>query len=112
MEQNNYNVTQDMVNKLSDGQKFSNFLELSTYLNILNKNRKPLGGNSKKHFLEDLNRFVEFKKEGKRFIIVKIRSDNEVLPPLPTRNKGKFSLRLQNQIAYHLLKECDGSGWM
>ena len=38
MEQNNYNVTQDMVNKLSDGQKFSNFLELSTYLNILNKN--------------------------------------------------------------------------
>lgn len=47
MEQNNYNVTQDMVNKLSDGQKFSNFLELSTYLNILNKNGKPLGGNSK-----------------------------------------------------------------
>ena len=112
MEQNNYNVTQNMVNKLSDGQKFSNFLELSTYLNILNKSGKPLGGNSKKHFLEELNRFVEFKKEGKRFVIVKIRPDNEVLPPLPTRNKGKFSLRLQNQIAYHLLKECDGSSWM
>ena len=99
MDKKKYEITSETIGKLKDGQIFSNFLELSTYLNVFSKNGKPLDGTSKKHFLEELNRFVEFKKEGKRFVIVKIRPDNEVLPPLPTRNKGKFSLRLKNVIA-------------
>ena len=112
MDQKNHGVLSEVVSKLKAGQVFSNFLELSKYLDVFNKNGKPLEGNSRKHFLDELNRFVELQKNGKSFVVIKVRPKDEILPPLQTRNKGKFSLRLQNQIAYHLLKECVGSGWM
>lgn len=105
-------VTQELIGKLHNGQMFPNFLELSTYLNVFNKKGKPLEGNSRKHFLEELNRYVEYEKQGKSFVIIKVRPEDEVLPPLPTRNMGKFSLHLQNQIAYYLLNECERSSWM
>ena len=58
MEQKKYGVSSEVVSKLKEGQVFSNFLELSKYLDIFNKNGKPLEGNSRKHFLDELNRFV------------------------------------------------------
>ena len=33
-----YNITQDMADKLHEGQVFKNFRALSEYLNILDKN--------------------------------------------------------------------------
>ena len=37
MDKKKYEVTSEIAGKLNDGQIFSNFLELSTYLNVFGK---------------------------------------------------------------------------
>lgn len=107
MRKKSYDVTPEMVSKLEDGLSFSNFTELSRYLGVLDKHGNALGGNSKKQFLAELNRYVEYQMDSgnKSYTIVKVRPEDEVLPPRPTGGNNKFSLMIQNMIAYHLLKQ-------
>lgn len=106
MRAKSYDVTPEMVSKLEDGLSFSNFTELSKYLGVLDRHGKSLGGNSKKQFLAELNRYVEYQIDDKNrsYTIIKIRPKNEILPPRATGGNNKFSLQVQNMIAYHLLK--------
>lgn len=112
MNQKKYCVTPNIIDKLKEGQTFKSNLDLLRHLGALDKKGKPLSGNSKVQFLEDLNRYVEIKKDsvGYSITIVKIRSPEDVLPP-QHKNGGnnKYSLMLQNLIAFQLLRMCDGS---
>lgn len=111
MRKKSYDVTPEMVSKLEDGLSFSNFTEMSRYLGVLDKHGNALGGNSKKQFLAELNRYVEYQMDSvnKSYTIVKVRPENEVLPPRSTGGNNKFSLMIQNMIAYHLLKQPNGA---
>ena len=102
MRKKSYDVTPEMVSKLEDGLSFSNFTEMSRYLGVLDKHGNALGGNSKKQFLAELNRYVEYQMDSgnKSYTIVKVRPEDEVLPPRPTGGNNKFSLMIQNMIAY------------
>ena len=61
-----YDVTEDMLKKLHEGQEFKNFTELSTYLGVLDDNGKPLTSDSRKQFMEELDRFVEYRHEPRK----------------------------------------------
>lgn len=110
MNKKKYCVTPEVINKLQEGQTFKSKVDLLNYLEMVNKKGKPLSGNSRDQFLEDLNRYVEFKKEdtGYAITISKIRSADEVLPKQQTGGNSKYSLMLQNLIAFQLLRMCDG----
>lgn len=109
-----YDVTQEMVDKLKEGQTFKNFTELSNYLGVLNSKGKPLGGKSRDYFLAELNRYVELQKadSGYTITVARVRPEDEILPPRPEGGNNKFSLTIQNMIAYHLLRECEGHDWI
>lgn len=105
MKKKSYDVTKEMVEKLEDGLAFSNFTELSRYLGALDKKGKALGGNSKIQFLAELERYVELKKDGTSYTIVRVRPEDEILPPRSTGGNIRYSLMLQNMLAYHILHE-------
>lgn len=103
-----YDVTQEMVNKLKEGQTFKNFTELSSYLGVLNSKGKPLGGKSRDYFLQELNRYVELRKadSGYTITVARVRPADEILPPRPDGGNNKYSPTLQNMLAYHILENC------
>ena len=103
-----YDVTQEMVDKLKEGQIFKNFTDLSNYLGVLNSKGKPLGGKSRDYFLQELNRYVELQKADNCYAITvaRIRPEDEILPPRPEGGNNKYSATLQNMLAYHLLENC------
>ena len=72
-----YEVTPDMISKLSAGQIFKNFSELARCLEVLDDKGKPITGNSRPAFLEELDRFVVLKKAGRQIIIKSIRPEDE-----------------------------------
>ncbi|MFQ9889013.1 MAG: hypothetical protein ACLRWM_00135 [Streptococcus sp.] len=53
-----YEVTPYMISKLFAGQIFKNFSELARCLEVLDDKGKPITGNSRPAFLEELDRFV------------------------------------------------------
>lgn len=110
MNKKKYCVTPEVINKLKEGQTFKSNVDLIKHLGMVNGKGKPLSGNSRDQFLEDLNRYVEFKKEdtGYAITVSKIRSADEVLPKQQTGGNSKYSLMLQNLIAFQLLRMCDG----
>ena len=80
-----YNITQDMADKLHEGQVFKNFRALSEYLNILDKNGCAVCGSSKRQVMAELNRYVVLEKEKGSFCytVKKIRPKTEILSPRP-----------------------------
>ena len=86
-----YEVTPDMISKLSAGQIFKNFSELARCLEVLDDKGKPITGNSRPAFLEELDRFVVLKKAGRQIIIKSIRPEDEILPAKPVGGNRKFS---------------------
>lgn len=57
-----YDVTEEMLQRLYEGQVFKSFRDLCLQWNLLNNKGEPIGGNSKKQFMEELNRFVQIEK--------------------------------------------------
>lgn len=110
MNKRKYCVTLEIVNKLKEGQTFKSNVDLIKHLGMVNDKGKPLSGNSRDQFLEDLNRYVEFKKEdtGYAITVSRIRPADEILPMKQTGGNNKYSLMLQNLIAFQLLRMCDG----
>lgn len=108
-----YDVTPDMITKLSDGQTFKNFSELARYLDVLDSHGKPITGDSRPAFLEELDRFVVLKKAGRQIIIKSIRPDDEILPEKPVGGNRKFIDLIQKLLVYHFnalcqSQPCDG----
>ena len=102
-----HTVTKENARKLQDGDSFKNFGALFRALTNSSENDKPVGGNSKIQFLADLDRFVEFKKDGYVYTIISIRPDSEIKPPRPAPGTSKYTLMLENMIAYQLIQECN-----
>lgn len=96
-----YNVTDELISSLYEGQSFKNFKEMCVNLNVLDKHSLPLNGNSKKQFLSELERFVEIEKVGKTITIKHIRSKDEILPALPAGGNVKYSLTIQQALVCH-----------
>ena len=108
-----YDVTPDMITKLSDGQTFKNFSELARYLDVLDSHGKPITGDSRPAFLEELDRFVVLKKTGRQIIIKSIRPEDEILPAKPVGGNRKFIDLIQKLLVYHFnalcqSRPCDG----
>lgn len=102
-----HTVTKENARKLQDGDSFKNFGALFRALTNSSENDRPVGGNSKIQFLADLDRFVEFKKDGYVYTIISIRPDSEIKPPRPAPGTSKYTLMLENMIAYQLIQECN-----
>lgn len=102
-----YNVTDDMISRLHEGQEFKNFAELSRTLNVLDRNGKPLAGDSKKQLLEELARYVVLKNNGRQIVIEKIRPEDEVLPPLPVGGNRKYVDLIQRLLVCHFNALCE-----
>ena len=75
-----YDVTEEMLQRLYEGQVFKSFRDLCLQWNLLNNKGEPIGGNSKKQFMEELNRYVQIEKEGQKLIVKHIRTKDEILP--------------------------------
>lgn len=108
-----YEVTPDMISKLSAGQIFKNFSELARCLEVLDDKGKPITGNSRPAFLEELDRFVVLKKAGRQIIIKSIRPEDEILPAKPVGGNRKFIDLIQKLLVYHFnalcqSQPCDG----
>lgn len=105
-----YDVTEDMLKKLYEGQEFKNFTELSTYLGVLDDNGKPLTSDSRKQFMEELDRFVEYRHEPRKqkITIERIRPSLEIKLPRPTSGRaGKYSPLIQKVLAFQILRILD-----
>lgn len=105
-----YDVTDDMLQKLHAGQEFKSFAELSRTLGVLDSNGKPLTSDSRKQFMEELDRFVEYRKEdgSQKITIVKVRPPMEIKPPRPTSGKNsKYSSLIQRILTFQLLRILD-----
>jgi len=105
-----YDVTDDMLQKLHAGQEFKSFAELSRTLGVLDGNGKPLTSDSRKQFMEELDRFVEYQKEdgSQKITVVKVRSPMEIKPPRPTSGKNsKYSSLIQRILTFQLLRILD-----
>ncbi len=108
-----YDVTPDMITKLSNGQTFKNFSELARYLDVLDSHGNPITGDSRPAFLEELDRFVVLKKAGRQIIIKSIRPEDEILPAKPVGGNRKFIDLIQKLLVYHFnalcqSQPCDG----
>lgn len=108
MRKKKYNVTREMIAKIEEGQVFKSFADLSHFLGVLNGRGKPLTGDSKVQFLAELERYLEIHQDigGYTLTVVKVRPENEILPPRSTGGNNKYSAILQNMLAYHILKKC------
>ena len=105
-----YDVTEDMLQKLHEGQAFKNFTELSTYLGVLDDNGKPLTSDSRKQFMAELDRFVEYRHEPhkQKITIERIRTSREIKPPRPTSGRaGVYSPLIQKLLAFQILRTLD-----
>lgn len=105
-----YNVTGGMISRLHQGQVFKNFGELSHVLDILDDSGKPLTSNSKKSFLKELERYVVLRKDGRQFIVDRIRPENEILPEHPTGGNKKYIEHIQRLLVYYFNSMCDQTG--
>ena len=105
-----YNVTGGMISRLHQGQAFKNFGELSRVLDILDDSGKPLTSNSKKSFLKELERYVVLRKDGRQFIVDRIRPENEILPEHPTGGNKKYIEHIQRLLVYYFNAMCDQTG--
>lgn len=108
-----YDVTPDMLAKLSEGQTFKNFPELARELGVLDKHGKPIAGDSRPSFLGELERFVVLKKDGRQITVERILPEDEILPPRPTGGNRKFIDLIQKLLVYHFnaicqAQPCDG----
>lgn len=108
-----YDVTPDMLAKLSEGQTFKNFPELARELGVLDKHGKPIAGDSRPSFLGELERFVVLKKDGRQITVERILPEDEILPPRPTGGNRKFVDLIQRLLVYHFnalcqAQPCDG----
>lgn len=108
-----YDVTPDMLAKLSEGRTFKNFPELARELGVLDKHGKPIAGDSRPSFLGELERFVVLKKVGRQIIVERILPEDEILPPRPTGGNRKFIDLIQRLLVYHFnalcqSQPCDG----
>lgn len=101
-----YRVTQDMIDKLYEGQVFRNFHTLSEYLNILDKNGKAVCGSSRKQILAELNRYIVLEKEKGSFCytVKEIRPKAEILSPRPKGGNNKYGSNIKEIIRYQLSK--------
>lgn len=101
-----YNITQDMADKLYEGQVFKNFRALSEYLNILDRNGCAVCGSSKRQIMAELNRYVVLEKEKGSFCytVKKIRSKTEILSPRPKGGNNKYGSNIKEIIRYQLSK--------
>lgn len=97
-----YNITQDMADKLHEGQVFKNFRALSEYLNILDKNGCAVCGSSKRQVMAELNRYVVLEKEKGSFCytVKKIRPKTEILSPRPKSGNNKYGSNIKEIIRY------------
>lgn len=105
-----YNVTGGMISRLHQEQVFKNFGELSQVLDILDDSGKPLTSNSKKSFLKELERYVVLRKDGRQFIVDRIRPENEILPEHPTGGNKKYIEHIQRLLVYYFNTMCDQTG--
>lgn len=105
-----YNVTGGMISRLHQGQVFKNFGELSQVLDILDDSGKPLTSNSKKSFLKELERYVVLRKDGRQFIVDRIRPENEILPEHSTGGNKKYIEHIQRLLVYYFNAMCDQTG--
>lgn len=101
-----YNITQDMADKLYEGQVFKNFRALSEYLNILDRNGCAVCGSSKRQIMAELNRYVVLEKEKGSFCytVKKIRPKTEILSPRPKGGNNKYGSNIKEIIRYQLSK--------
>lgn len=102
-----HDFTDEMLSMLHEGDTFKSFAELSRKFDVFDENGKPLSGTAKKRFLQEMDRWVEFSKDGQKITIVKIRSEREVKPQVPTKRKQKYSPLIQNILAFQLLRYCE-----
>ena len=105
-----YNVTGGMISRLHQGQVFKNFGELSQALDVLDDSGKPLTSNSKKSFLKELERYVVLRKDGRQFIVDRLRPENEILPEHPTGGNKKYIEHIQRLLVYYFNAMCDQTG--
>lgn len=96
-----YDVTEEMLQQLYEGQVFKSFRELCSQWNLLDNKGKPIGGNSKKQFMAELNRFVQIEKEGQKLIVKHIRTKDEILPERSEGGNVKYSKLIQQVLVYH-----------
>ena len=96
-----YDVTEEMLQQLYEGQVFKSFRELCLQWNLLNSKGEPIGGNSKKQFMAELNRFVQIEKEGQKLIVKHIRTKDEILPERSEGGNVKYSKLIQQVLVYH-----------
>lgn len=102
-----YDVTDDMLQKLHEGQVFKNFTELSTYLGVLDDNGKPLTSDSRKQFMAELDRFVEYRHEPhkQKITIERIRPSREIKPPRQSSGRaGVYSPLIQKLLDFQILR--------
>lgn len=104
-----YDVTPEMISHMKEGQTFKNFSELSKELNVLDARGKPLAGDSKKQFLENLARFTVLKTDGRKIIIEKIRPEDEILPSLSVKGNRKYVDMIQRLLVYHFNALCEAT---
>ena len=102
-----YDITDDMISNLHEGQEFKNFAELSRTLNILDSHGKPLSGNSKIQLLEELARYVVLKNNGRQIVIEKIRPEDEILPQRPEKGNRKYVDLIQRLLVCHFNALCE-----
>lgn len=96
-----YDVTEEMLQRLYEGQVFKSFRDLCLQWNLLNNKGEPIGGNSKKQFMEELNRFVQIEKVGQKLIVKHIRTKDEILPERSEGGNIKYSKLIQQALVYH-----------
>ena len=105
-----YCVTEGMISRLHQGQVFKNFGVLSQALNILDDSGNPLSGNSKKAFLGELNRYVVLRREGRQYIVDRIRPEDEILPEQSTGGNKKYIEHIQRLLVHYFNSMCEQTG--
>lgn len=97
-------MEQPRLDKIGTGQVIKNYKELCNILEI-----KVCAGNSKKSQLEQLKEFVDYHKEGNKFVIDKIKySEGKFIDRRILGNTSKTTIQMGDVILHLLLEEYRG----